>query len=113
MKKIPVTHPGEILNDEFLKSMRISQYKIAKDINVSPRRINEIIHGERAISADTALRLGRYFKMPPEFWLKLQAHYDLETAKDKLENRLKLEVKIYKVQPRRSSNKKTKSTKNS
>ena len=100
MKKIPVTHPGEILNDEFLKSMKISQYKIAKDINVSPRRINEIIHGERAISADTALRLGRYFKMPPEFWLKLQAHYDLETARDKLENRLNLEVKIYKFHRR-------------
>ncbi len=96
MKQLHPPHPGEILNEEFLKSMRISQYKLAKDISVPPRRINEIIHGKRAISADTALRLSRYFGNSPELWMNLQAHYDLEIASKKLKNRLNLEVKVYK-----------------
>ncbi|HEY61929.1 MAG TPA: HigA family addiction module antidote protein, partial [Anaerolineae bacterium] len=68
-------HPGEILLEEFLNPMEISQYRLAKDISVDPRRINEIVHGKRAITADTALRLGRYFSMSPQFWLNLQSHY--------------------------------------
>lgn len=74
---VPI-HPGEILLEEFLNPMQISQYRLAKEIHVDPRRINEIIHGKRAISADTALRLGTYFGMTAEFWLNLQSHYDLE-----------------------------------
>src|SRR5438067_13016659 len=70
--------PGEILNEEFLKPMGITQYRLAKDLAVSPRRINEIVQGQRAITAGTALRLGRYFGMAPEFWLNLQSHHDLE-----------------------------------
>jgi addiction module HigA family antidote len=71
-------HPGEILLEEFLAPMKISQYRLAKDINVDPRRINEIVHGKRAITADTAFRLGFFFGMTPEFWMNLQSHYDLE-----------------------------------
>jgi addiction module HigA family antidote len=71
-------HPGEILLEEFLAPMNISQYRLAKDINVDPRRINEIVHGKRAITADTAFRLGFFFGMTPEFWMNLQSHYDLE-----------------------------------
>jgi addiction module HigA family antidote len=97
MKKLHPPHPGEILNEEFLKSMRISQYKLAKDISVPARRINEIIHGKRAISADTALRLSRYFGNSAEFWMNLQTHYDLEIASAKLKNRLNLEVKTYQI----------------
>ena len=77
MKKIAPIHPGEILMEEFLKPMGISQYRLAKDIRVPPRRINEIVHGVRNISADTALRLGRYFSISPQFWLNLQSQYDL------------------------------------
>jgi addiction module HigA family antidote len=93
-KKIPPIHPGEILLEEFLKPMGISQYKLAKDINVHPRRINEIVHGKRSISADTALRLSRYFGLSEQFWLNLQARYDLEVEKDRLKGRLDNEVKI-------------------
>ena len=71
-KQLPPIHPGEILMEEFLEPMGISQYRLAKDISVSPRRINEIVHGKRAITADTALRLGRFFGMSPQFWLNLQ-----------------------------------------
>jgi addiction module HigA family antidote len=81
-------HPGEILLEEFLKPMEISQYRLAKDISVSPRRINEIVHGKRAISHDTALRLSRYFGLSERFWMNLQARYDLEVAKDRLQDRL-------------------------
>lgn len=81
--------------EEFLKPMGISQYKLAKDINVHPRRINEIVHGNRAITANTALRLSRYFGMSERFWINLQARYDLEMEKDKLKNRLEKEVKIH------------------
>ena len=87
-KKLPPIHPGEILIEEFLKPMGISQYRLAKDISVPPRRINEIVHGKRAITADTALRLGRFFKMSPQFWLNLQTRYDLEVTEDLLADRL-------------------------
>jgi addiction module HigA family antidote len=87
-------HPGEILLEEFLKPMGISQYRLAKDIHVDPRRINEIVLGRRAISADTALRLSRYFGSSERFWLNLQAHYDLEVQKDQLGGRLEKEVKV-------------------
>ena len=87
-KKLDPIHPGEILLEEFLVPMEISQYRLAKDISVSPRRINEIVHGKRSITADTALRLGRFFGMSPQFWLNLQTRYDLEVTEDLLEDRL-------------------------
>jgi addiction module HigA family antidote len=86
--------PGEILDEDFLKPMAITQYRLAKDIGVPPRRINEIVKGQRAITADTALRLGRYFRMAPEFWLNLQSHYDLEQQQERLGARLDKEVKV-------------------
>ena len=94
-KKFAPIHPGEILLEEFLKPMGISQYKLAKDISVHPRRINEIVHGKRSISADTALRLSRYFGQSERFWLNLQARYDLEVEKDRLQGRLENEVKAF------------------
>ncbi|HZX48431.1 MAG TPA: HigA family addiction module antitoxin [Nitrospirota bacterium] len=93
-KKIPPIHPGEILMEDFLIPFGISQYKLAKDINVPPRRINEIVHGNRSISADTALRLSRYFNLSERFWLNLQSRYDLEVEKDNLNDRLQAEVKV-------------------
>jgi len=95
--KFAPVHPGEILLEEFLKPMGISQYKLAKDISVHPRRINEIVHGQRSISADTALRLSRYFGLSKRFWLNLQARYDLEMEKDRLGERLDAEVKVLAV----------------
>ena len=86
--------PGEILDEEFLKPMAITQYRLARDIGVPPRRINEIVKGRRAITADTALRLGRYFRMSPEFWLNLQTHFDLEQEQERLGGRLETEVKV-------------------
>ena len=97
-KKLPPIHPGEILMEEFLGPMGISQYRLAKDISVPPRRINEIVHGKRAITADTALRLGRFFGMSPQFWLNLQTRHDLEVTEDLLEGRLADEVHALKVQ---------------
>ena len=91
-KKIETIHPGEILLEEFLKPMGISQYRLAKEINVSARRINEIVHGKRSITADTALRLSRYFGMTEQFWMNLQTRYDLEVEKDRLGSRLDDEV---------------------
>jgi len=91
-KMTPIT-PGEILLEEFLKPSNLSQTAIARDIGVSPRRINEIVLGKRAITADTALRLGRYFGTSPQFWLNLQSRYDLEMASDRLGKRLEKEVK--------------------
>ncbi len=93
-REIPPIHPGEILLEEFLKPMGISQYRLAKDINVDPRRINEVIHGRRSISADTALRLARYFGTSERFWMNLQARYDLERKKMELGDRLEVEVKV-------------------
>lgn len=89
--------PGEILDEEFLKPMAITQYRLAKDIGVPPRRINEIVKGQRGITADTALRLGRYFGMAPQFWLNLQSHYDLEKVQEQLADRLAKEVKVLKA----------------
>jgi addiction module HigA family antidote len=86
--------PGEILAEEFLKPMGISQCRLARDIGVPPRRINEIVKGARAITADTALRLGRYFRMTPQFWLNLQTHYDLEREQARLGQRLEREVRM-------------------
>jgi len=89
-------HPGEILNEEFLQPLGVSQYRIAKDISVPARRINEIVHGLRGISADTALRLARYFGTSEEFCMNLQARYDLEVEKDRLRGRLEKEVAVLK-----------------
>ena len=94
-RAFPPIHPGEILLEEFLKPMGISQYRLAKDISVDPRRINEIVLGKRAITADTALRLSRYFGMTDPFWLNLQSHYDLEVEKDRLSSRLRREVRVF------------------
>jgi len=94
MRRIPLSHPGEILLEEFLKPMGVSQYALAKAISVPPRRINEIVHGLRGVSADTALRLGRYFGMDPVFWMNLQSHYDMEMARDALAGRLEREVTV-------------------
>jgi antitoxin HigA-1 len=93
-KKISSIHPGEILKEEFLDPMGISQYRLAKDINVPARRINEIIHGHRSITADTALRLSKYFSISAIFWINLQAHYDLEIVKDRILSKLDKEVKV-------------------
>jgi addiction module HigA family antidote len=92
-KKLEPIHPGEILLEEFLKPLGLSQNRLALSIGVPPRRINEIVLGKRSISADTALRLGRYFDMSPQFWLGLQMDYDLDVAADALNGRLEQEVK--------------------
>ena len=96
MKRIPPVHPGEILLEEFLKPMGISQYRLAVDISVPPRRINEIVHGKRAITADTALRLARYFGNSEGFWMNLQTRYDLEVQRDRMGERLVKEVIVRK-----------------
>jgi len=92
--QIPPLHPGEILMHEFLEPFNLSQNQLAQDIGVSPRRINEIVHGKRAITADTALRLARYFQMSPQFWLGLQMDYELDLEKDRLAEILTRDVKI-------------------
>lgn len=91
-KKLPPVHPGEVLLEEFLVPMGITQYRLAKDTSVPARRINEIVHGKRAVSADTSLRLARYFGTSDRFWLNLQAQYDLDRERDHLGDRLKDEV---------------------
>jgi antitoxin HigA-1 len=91
-RKLPPVHPGEVLKEEFLDPMGISQYRLAKDISVHPRRINEIIHGTRGITADTALRLSRYFGTSERFWLNIQMLHDIEKQKDVLGSRLDKEV---------------------
>ena len=91
-QKLPPIHPGKILLEEFLKPLDISQYRLAKDTSVSPRRINEIVHQKRSVTADTALRLGIFFNMSPHFWMNLQSRYEIEKAEDLLENKLKQEV---------------------
>jgi len=96
-KKIQPIHPGEILVEEFLNPLGLSQNQIANDIGVPPRRINEIVHGKRRITADTALRLAHYFKMSPQFWLGLQMDYDLDIEEDKLSRRLNKEVSTYEL----------------
>lgn len=92
MNKLNPIHPGEILLEEFLEPMNITQYRLAKEINVSARRINEIVHGKRAISANTALRLAKYFGMSAEFWLNLQSRFALEVEMDKLGSTLDKEI---------------------
>ena len=94
-RRIPAIHPGEILLEEFLNPMGISQYRLSKEISVPARRINEIVHGKRAITANTALRLGRFFSMSPEFWIGLQTHYDLEIEKENLAEQLTRKVRVY------------------
>lgn len=93
-KKMAPVHPGEILMEEFLELLGISQYRLSKDISVAPRRINEIVHGKRAISPDMALRLARYFGMTETFWSNLQVHYDLEVERDRLGSRLEKEAVV-------------------
>jgi len=93
VKKIAPVYPGEILLEDFLKPMHISQYRLAVDIGVHPRRINQIVHGKRSVSADTALRLSRYFGLSERYWMNLQTRYDLEIEKDRLAGRLEREVK--------------------
>ncbi len=95
-KKLAPIHPGEILLEEFLKPMDISQYRLAKSTSVPARRINEIVHGKRSITADTALRLSKFFGMSDRFWMNLQIRYDLELEKDRLGSRLDKEVELYK-----------------
>lgn len=93
-RKIAPVHPGEILLEEFLRPLGISQYKLSKEISVPPRRINEIVLGKRSITADTALRLARYFGLSERFWLNIQSRYNLEVEKDKLDVRLEKEVRV-------------------
>ena len=97
MRDFPPIHPGEILSEEFLRPMGISQYRLAKEISVPAMRINKIVRGERGISADTALRLARYFGMSVEFWTGIQMHYEIELAKMELGERLEDEVGILSV----------------
>ena len=92
--KFSAIHPGEILREEFLKPLNLSQYRVANDISVPPQRINEIVHGARAVTANTALRLARYFGTSPEFWLNLQTRYELELEKDTFMDRLQKEVLV-------------------
>ena len=91
-KKIPPLHPGEVLYDEFLQPLKISQNQVARDLGVSPRRINEIIHGKRSVTADTALRFSLYFGNSAQFWMGLQMDYDLDMAEDQSLEKLRREV---------------------
>lgn len=93
-KELPPIHPGEILLEEFLEPLGLSQYRLAKGISVPPRRINEIVHGKRAVTADTALRLARFFGTSDRFWLNLQTRFDLEVEKDKLGQLLESQVEV-------------------
>lgn len=94
-QKMAPIHPGEVLQEEFLKPLGLSQHRLALDLGVDPRRINEIILGKRGVTANTALRLARYFGTSPEFWIGLQVQYDLDVEEDELGNRLEREVKVY------------------
>ena len=93
-EKLAPVHPGEVLLEEFLRPLGVSQYRLAKDVGVHPRRINQIVHGKRSVTAETALRLSRYFGMSERFWLNLQTRYDLEVEKDRLGDRLSKEVRV-------------------
>ncbi len=94
-EKLPPITPGEVLLEEFLKPMNISQSQLSKDINVPPNRISQIIHGRREITADTALRLARYFSIEPEFWINLQTRYNMKQARKKIGSSLEKEVKVH------------------
>ena len=93
-RKMRPVHPGEVLLQEFLKPLEISQYRLAKDLSVPPRRVNEIVHGKRSVTADTALRLARHFGTTANFWLNLQTRHDLEVESDRLRDRLEREVTV-------------------
>lgn len=93
-RKFEPVHPGVVLAEDFLKGLQITQYRLAKGIAVPPRRINEIVQGKRGITADTALRLGKFFAMEAQFWMNLQSHYDLEVAKDAISGKLDNEVEV-------------------
>jgi addiction module HigA family antidote len=97
-RKLAPVHPGEILLEEFMKPLGLSQTRLGRNLGVSPRRINEIVHGKRSITADTALRLSRFFGTSAEFWLGLQADFDLDTASDRLAERILREVKVYRAE---------------
>ena len=94
MDRLPSIHPGEVLLEDFMKPLGLTQYRVAKDIGVSPLRISQIVRGQRAISADTALRLARYFGTSPAVWLRLQARYDLEVAEELMTERIQREVRV-------------------
>jgi len=96
MKRLPPVHPGEVLHEDFLKPLGVTQHRLAKSLSVPPRRINEIVHGKRAITADTALRLARFFGTSERFWLNLQTGFDLEVERDRLGHRLSREVRVLK-----------------
>jgi len=100
--KLKPIHPGEVLSEEFLKPLALSQNRLALDIRVPARRINEIVHGKRSVSADTALRLARYFGTTPQFWMGLQSDYELDIAEDKLSRRLEREVRPRSAAPARA-----------
>jgi len=105
MKTLPPVHPGEVLLEDFMKPLGLSQYRVAKDIGVSPLRISQIVRGQRAITADTAMRLARYFGTSAAVWLRLQARYDLEVAQARLADRINREVKVLQkpdLQPQRA-----------
>lgn len=93
-RKIPNIHPGEVLMEDFMKPLELSQYRVAKDIGVPPRRINEIVHGKRAVTADTALRLSRYFGTTAQFWLNLQTRHDLEHESERSIRKIEREVNV-------------------
>ena len=93
--KLKPVHPGEVLEQEFLVPLKLTQYRVAKDLNVPARRINEIIHGNRAVSADTALRLARYFGTSAQFWMNLQTHYELECESAAIAKTVMRDVKVY------------------
>ncbi len=96
MKTLPPIHPGEVLLEDFMKPLGLSQYRVAKDIGVPPLRINQIVHGKRSITTDTAMRVARYFGTSAAVWLRLQARYDLEVAEARMAKRIKREVKVLK-----------------
>ena len=94
VRRLPPVHPGAVLNEDFLGPLGLTHYRLAKGLSVPPRRINEIVHGKRAVTADTALRLARFFGTSERFWLNLQTGYDLEVERDRLRTRLPKEVKV-------------------
>ena len=94
-ERLPPVHPGEVLLEDFMKPLGLSQYRLAKDIGVTPIRISQIVRGKRSVTVDTAMRLGRYFGTSAGVWLRLQVRYDLEVAEQKLTEKIKREVKVY------------------
>lgn len=97
LEKLPPIHPGEVLLEDFMKPLGLSQYQVARDMAVSPIRISQIVNGKRAITVDTAMRLGRYFGTSAEVWMRLQARYDLEVAREEIGERIEQEVRVLKA----------------